>query len=354
MKSSLARATASIESVEVETLQDDARSREGLVLNIQRMSTEDGPGIRTTVFFKGCTLACYWCHNPESISPRPQLQWFDVRCIGCRTCLDVCPQRALSVLEDAVSIRRDLCLGCGTCTDACPSTALELLGRPWSVDSLVREVSKDRAYFEQSGGGVTVSGGEPAVQAPFVARFLAACQEAGLHTALDTCGMCSQRALDRLLAHSDLVLYDIKEIDPVRHRRFTGRSNERVLANAARVAEYMEGEGRSTVLWIRTPLIPGATATEENIDGIGKFIARTFGDRVSRWEICAFNNLCRDKYLRLGEAWRCVDQPLLSREELERFADVARGSGVDPTIVVPTGAVRPDGEGTPNKENGPG
>ncbi len=348
MKSSLAKATASTESVEAEPLPAESAQRTALVLNVQRMSTEDGPGIRTTVFFKGCTLACYWCHNPESISPRPQTTWFETRCIGCRTCIAACPQRALSVVADGVSIRRDLCQGCGTCAAACPSTALELLGTPWNLDTLLLEVLKDRVYFDRSAGGVTVSGGEPALQSLFVARFLEACRERGLHTALDTCGMCSQAALERLLAHSDLLLYDIKEIDSGRHKRFTGRTNERILANAVVAAEYMRSHPTPSTFWIRTPLVPAATATEANIRGIGRFIAANLQDVVSRWELCAFNNLCRDKYVRLGETWRCVDEDLLDQEALDALVRIARASGVDPDIVVATGATRIDPASTAN------
>ena len=342
MKSSLARATTSTDSIELEAATESGQARTGLVLNIQRMSTEDGPGIRTTVFFKGCSLACYWCHNPESISPKPQIQWFEVRCIGCKLCLAACEQRALSIAGGVVTIRRDLCQGCGACADVCPSTALELFGKPWDLDALVTEMLKDRVYFEQSGGGVTVSGGEPAVQPGFVGRFLEACQARGLHTALDTCGMCSRSALERLLPHTDLVLYDIKEIDPERHRRFTGRPNDRILENAKVVAERLRGASRPSEMWIRTPLVPRATATPENLEGIGRFIAEHLGVSVSRWELCAFNNLCRDKYARLGETWKCVDEPLLSRRDLNALGEVARASGVDPDIVVVTGVARND------------
>jgi len=313
--------------------QEDSDARDALVLEIQRMSTEDGPGIRTTVFLKGCCLKCSWCHNPESISPQPQVQWIRSRCIGCETCLEVCPNGALSSEQDGILINRSVCKGCGSCAGECPSNALELLGKKWALDSLVAEVVKDRAYFEKSGGGVTVSGGEPIVQARFVAAFFAGLRKAGIHTALDTCGLCARDVLDSLLSHTSMVLYDIKEIDSDRHRQFTGSPNETILENLIHVSEYMRTHAHPEQLWIRTPIIPGATARGDNIRGIGEFIASHLGDSVSRWDLCSFNNLCRDKYVRLGLDWPFKNAELLTKEFMEELAGVARDSGVDPDIV---------------------
>jgi pyruvate formate lyase activating enzyme len=317
---------------------------EAVVLEIQRMSTEDGPGIRTTVFLKGCSLKCSWCHNPESISLHPQLHWIGSRCIGCKTCLDTCPNGALSLAKDGVLIDRNVCKGCGTCAEECPSNALELLGRRWALDSLMAEVIKDRAYFEKSGGGVTVSGGEPLVQPRFVAAFLASLKERGIHTALDTSGMCTRDMLDMVLSHADMVLFDIKEIDSDRHKRFTGSPNENILANLIHVSEYMRAHGHPERLWVRTPVIHGTTATEDNIRGIGQFIASHMGDSVSRWDLCSFNNLCRDKYMRLGLEWPFNNAPLLTKEFMEELAEIARDSGVDPDIVRWSGSTKLDDE----------
>lgn len=316
------------------------RNFEARVLQIIRMSTEDGPGIRTTVFFKGCPLACAWCHNPESISPRPQVWWVGNRCIGCRTCLSACPDGALSLGGSGIEIDRDICTGCGTCAAQCPGMAIELLGTPWEVDPLVNEVVKDRAYFETSGGGVTVSGGEPVLQAPFVAPFLKALRRKGLHTALDTCGGATREALDQVLPYAAMVLFDVKLIDPEDHRRFTGQDNRRILENLVHVAEYVKSHVHPAALWIRTPVIPGATDHAENIAGIGEFIAKQLSGAVDRWELCAFNNLCRDKYLRLGRDWPFDTEPLLTAAAMDELADVAKTSGVDPEIVCWSGATR--------------
>jgi pyruvate formate lyase activating enzyme len=310
------------------------------VFNVQRMSTDDGPGLRTTVFVKGCSLECSWCHNPEGMSAKPQVVWHDSKCIGSRACDAVCPEAAVRRVGEEIEIDRSSCNLCGDCVDQCPSGALELWGVCWSLDDLVREVAKDRSYFETSDGGVTVSGGEPALRTPFVASFLERCRALGMHTALDTCGMCSPSALLALAAHADLVLYDLKEIDSDRHVRFTGQPNEKILANLRALAEQMRRAPLPAELWIRTPLIPGATLTEENIQGIGEFIARELSDVVTRWELCAFNNLATDKYQRLGLRWEFEGAELMAEADLRRFEDVARRSGVDPGIVLATGRTR--------------
>jgi pyruvate formate lyase activating enzyme len=307
---------------------------------IQRMSTEDGPGIRTTVFLKGCPLRCNWCQNPEGLSPSPEVWWTGSRCIGCRTCLSVCGHAALSLDGGGISIRKEVCQGCGECAEACPSTALETLGRRWSAEDLIRETITDQAYFERSGGGVTASGGEPTMQAGFAAAFLDGCRERGIHTALDTCGQCSQEALDRILPHVDLLLFDLKEMDAERHGSLTGVSNRRILENLRHVGLRMRAGQAPRELWIRTPIIPGATARKENLSSIGRYLSHELQGLVSRWDLCAFNNLCRDKYARLGMVWALENEGLMSEEDMESLAEAARNSGVSPGIVKWSGLTR--------------
>lgn len=318
---------------------------DGLILEIQRMSTEDGPGLRTTVFLKGCPLRCEWCHNPESISPRPQVQWVEAKCIACGACAAVCEHNAIDWAPGLVQVDRDRCVGVGDCADACPATALELWGRRMSVDELVRELVKDRAYFERAGGGVTISGGEATAQPDFCLEVLRGLKAAGIWTAVDTCGLCKTETLDAILPWADVVLYDLKLMDSEAHRRYCGTGNERILENARHVARVVSADaaaGGRKILWIRTPLIPGATATAENIAATGRFIADELGSAVSRWDLCAFNHLGRDKYVRLGLDWSYREMPLMTAAELQEMGTVARASGVSPDIVRVSGATRLD------------
>jgi pyruvate formate lyase activating enzyme len=311
-----------------------ASDHQGNILHLQRLSTEDGPGIRTTVFFKGCPLRCVWCHNPESFSPEPQLQWLENRCIGCHTCLKTCPNGCLSDTGHGIVIDRQHCQVCGTCAEACPSNALELLGRRTGVMNLLAELEKDRAFYLASAGGVTLSGGEPTYQPSFAEALLHGLQEASIPVALDTCGLCSPQVLERLLPLVDLVLYDLKVFDPVLHRQYTGRDNYLILKNLRQV---LASEKK---VWVRTPLIPGCTFTRQNIDEIGAFLSAVSNGNLERWELCAFNNLCRDKYRRLGMDWSFSSTPLLAQEQIEDAGAWAKSSGFDPGRIFVTGASR--------------
>ncbi|MBN2044259.1 MAG: glycyl-radical enzyme activating protein [Anaerolineales bacterium] len=312
----------------------------GQILHLQRLSTEDGPGIRTTVFFKGCPLACAWCHNPESISRNLEIQWHAVRCLRCGTCLYVCPNGCLSLTDEGLHIDREHCEHCGECAEACPTGALEALGRTIGVEELAAELLKDRAYYEKSGGGVTLSGGEPSFQPDFAEALLKSLREAGISTALDTCGLTSRKVLDRLLRHTDLVLFDLKLIDSDQHRQFTGQPNETILENLLYVRDMIRMQKHPVDLWIRTPLIPGATDTEENLRGLSRFISAELDALISRWELCAFNNLCKDQYARLGLDWPYAETPLMTAEELSCCEQLAKSASSRPEIILATGATR--------------
>jgi len=300
-------------------------SARGIIFEIQKMSTEDGPGIRTTVFLKQCPLKCVWCHNPESILKNPQLQWLKHKCIGCFTCLDTCKQEALSFDKQGLHINRERCISCGECVEECPSTALTMLGKWWELEDVLYEVEKDKVYYTKSGGGITISGGEPTQQPDFVLKFLKKCKEKGISTALDTCGYASKKIYEQLLPHIDLVLLDIKEIDSKKHEEFTSVPNERILENATWLADYMHKNNKK--LWIRTPIIPNFTATEENIRGIGEFLVNKLNNMQDRWDLLSFNNLCAAKYERLGLDWILKDEPLMTKEEMEHLFEIAKTTG---------------------------
>ena len=296
------------------------------IFQIQKFSTEDGPGIRTTVFFKQCPLKCVWCHNPESIPKESQLEWFKHKCIGCKTCIETCSEAALIFLEEGLEIDREKCTGCGDCAEECPSGALHLLGEEWNLNDLFYEIEKDKTYYIESKGGITVSGGEPTSQPDFILNFLKKCKENDISTALDTCGHANPNIYEKLLPFIDLVLFDIKEIDSNKHKEYTGVPNERILENAIWISQYLKEKRKK--MWIRTPIIPKYTATEENIKGIGEFIVNRLNNSPERWDLLSFNRLCVDKYSRLSMDWILKDESLMTKEEMESLLDIAKLTGV--------------------------
>ena len=298
-----------------------------LTFNLQQFSTEDGPGIRTTVFMKGCPLRCAWCHNPEGVSPQRDLMWHDTRCIAARECLRFCPENALTLTPRGMVIDRARCTVCGKCADACPAAALEAIGKWCTADELMNELLKDRVFYETSGGGITFSGGEPMMQVDFLCEVLPHCKDAGLHIALDTCGVAAWEQYARVLPWVDLVLLDLKIMDAARHQAATGVANNLILDNARRIAAARKP------MWIRTPVIPGYSGARANIAAIAQFI-RDALPTVERWDLLAYTNLGKPKYHRLDLPYVLEDAALLTRAEMEalwqaavELVPVARWSG---------------------------
>jgi len=293
----------------------------GTVFNLQRYSTEDGPGIRSTVFLKGCPMRCPWCHNPEGLSVAAELVWYDVRCIGARDCLQVCPRDALTLTPEGMVIDRGLCDACGKCEEACPAAALEVIGKERTVDDVAREALRDLVFYEKSGGGVTLSGGEPALQFDFSLALMQTPKEEGAHLALDTCGGVSWERLEPLVDLADLVLFDLKIMDAAAHLEHTGIPLERVLESARLVA------GKGKPVWVRTPVIPGYTDAEENVRAIASFIREEL-PAVERYDLLAFNNTCEAKYTRLDMVFPLAGEGLLVEEKMIALTQAAEDEGI--------------------------
>jgi pyruvate formate lyase activating enzyme len=288
------------------------------VIEINRGTTHDGPGMRTTVFFKGCPLHCAWCQNPEGIDFGQDVWWEARKCIHCLSCVEACPNAAILDQPDRLIIEREKCDVCGSCVEACPSQAMTFTGKEWTLSQLVRRVAKDKDFYAAFGGGVTASGGEPLGQYPFVAEFFRALKAEGIHTALDTCGYVPFEAYEAVLPFTDHVLFDLKILDPEQHRLYTGKSNQVILENLLAIADQSLRPSQGKMkLWIRTPLIPETTATAENLTAIGRFIQEHLADVVERWELCTFNSACVAKYHKLDLIWEYEQANLLSQNQVD-------------------------------------
>ncbi len=298
------------------------RSCQGTITDLHSLSTHDGPGLRTTVFFKGCPLRCAWCQNPETIDPRPHLEWTAPDCVHCGACMEACRDNLIEIGADKMACQERECSRCGACSAACPTGALMITGREVSPAELLKEVEKDAVFFRNSGGGVTMSGGEPLFQADFATRFAALCRAQGISIALDTCGAVPLETIETILPFIDLLLFDIKIMDSDAHRKCTSQSNQTILDNLKAILRRPTDELPN--IWIRTPLIPGATANAENIAAIANFLLDNWNDSVQLWELCAFNNLCRDRYRRMGIEWSLDDMVLMKDYELDGLLDTAR------------------------------
>ena len=311
------------------------------VNEISRGTVHDGPGIRTTVFTKGCALNCRWCQNPESISLKQEVWYEAKKCIGCFECVKSCPNGVLSFGEAGVNINREKCAGCGGCAEACPAKAITTTGNVWTADELVREVMKDKTYYDEFKGGVTVSGGEPLLHADFITGFFRELKNSGVHTALDTCGYAPEETLMKIIACADAVLYDIKLIDSAKHKELTGRENRLILGNLKSIADYIAATGKQKIsLWIRTPLIPGETDTRENITQIADFIARNILDYIERWELCAFNSACSVKYVKMQKPWHYEKTEAMKQSEIEKIKDMALSRGIPGDKLIITGIIK--------------
>lgn len=288
---------------------------QGTVINIQRFSTHDGPGVRTTVFLKGCPNSCAWCHNPESMHRQPELQLYPDRCIGCGRCLDVCPEHAHDITEGEKVFYRERCQVCGQCVDECYAGGLVIAGAQMRVDEVMAEILADRTYYRHSSGGVTFSGGEPLGQREFLRELLRQCRENEVHTAIETSGNCPWEWLLELLPHIDLVMYDLKTLDPRLHAQYVGNDGRRIRGNLLRLSD------QGMPLIVRTPVIGGVNDTMDEIAGIARFLQGI--DSLLYYELLPYHPLGDSKRQSLGlpEEDR-FHTP--SKEEMAALADIAR------------------------------
>lgn len=290
----------------------------GMVLNIQHFCTHDGPGIRTNVFLKFCSLRCKWCSNPESIHPKPELAYNPGRCIGtkeCGLCLKECPESAIFTVDSDLMVRVnwDLCTNCGKCVSACPPQALSLFGHEMTVDEVLDEVEQDSAFYQESGGGITVSGGECLLQPDFTAALLAGAHERGINTAIETAGNVPWAFMAKVLPHVDTVLHDHKLTDPARHKKWTGVDNARILANFKQAYETFPDK----TFIARTPLIPGVNDDEEHIRAVLAFIRPH--KNVVDYELLPYFRFGESKYGFLGRVYELADFQPPTPESLARL-----------------------------------
>ncbi len=285
----------------------------GIVFNIQRFSTHDGPGIRTTVFLKGCPLTCQWCSNPESQLHEPQLMIRDSKCTGCGACISVCPEQALYLSDDGRrKVRWDKCTHCLLCTDVCIYQAQLVSGKCMTVDDVVAEVEKDRVFYRNGKGGVTFSGGEALSQHQFLEQLLIRLCDSGIHRTLDTTAFATEHILKRIIPLTNLVMVDIKHLDSVKHKQGTGAGNRQVLKNISYIAA-------SVKTWFRIPLIPGYNDDEDHIASVARLAADLGVEKIS---LLPYHEGGRSKAAQTGMRYTLPEMKTQSDDELERLAAI--------------------------------
>ena len=293
-----------------------------MISDIQKFSLHDGPGIRTVVFLKGCNMRCPWCHNPESIACEKTLEFLSPKCISCGSCVRVCPTGALRIDREGLHLDRALCNGCGACAEVCPTHALSMVGRRMSVDEVFRIIVSDKQYYDNSAGGVTISGGEPLIQPRFTASLLQKCQEGEIDTAIESNLCVPQQVLESIVPYLDRVYCDLKLFDDTSHRRVTGVSNQPVLDNIRYVSRL------GIPITVRTPIIPGFTDTEENIRSIAAFLASM---PIHTYELLPYNPFAAQKHLDIGVPYG-ITSDRTSRLTMDILQSVAASEGA-PVVV---------------------
>ena len=300
----------------------ELRNVSGTVFNIQHYSIHDGPGIRTNVFFKGCPLRCLWCSNPESQQPIPQLMFRADHCTGCGACISVCPVLAISFRDLIVQNDRTICTGCGACVEVCPNGAREIVGTSTTAGAVFDEVAQDTLFYAED-GGITLTGGETLAQPAFASAILQLCRQAKIHTAIETCGFADWNVLADVLQYTDLVLYDLKEMDPIRHKEYTGVDNERILENLKMANNRMDCE-----IWVRVPIIPGYNEDKENLLATARFVKDNL-QKCTQIHLLPFHRLGEGKYEQLEKEPNGFRSDVPDDAYMETLRDYVRSFGID-------------------------
>jgi pyruvate formate lyase activating enzyme len=296
-----------------------------LIFDIRRYSINDGPGIRITIFMKGCPLRCAWCHNPESQSPEVQKLYTASKCIGAQDCIEVCPNNALTLTPEGIVTDTAACNLCGLCAKACPSKAIEMSGKPYNVDELMQIIERERVHIEHSNGGVTFSGGEPLMHPEFLIKMLKACGEKGLHCAVDTCGFASTETLLEVAKHTDLFLFDLKLMDPVQHKKWTGVDNRLILKNLKILSET------GANINIRIPLIKNVNTGVDEVTKMAELVSSLHGKKPFV-NLLPYHNIASGKYKKLEMFYdsAAMDEP--TAEDLKLAAEVFEKYGIEVEI----------------------
>ena len=291
------------------------------IINIQKFSVHDGDGIRTTVFFKGCKLNCWWCHNPESQNFKPELMYNAERCTGCTRCIEVCPQHGIRMVDGQFLADRSKCDACGTCTDVCLNNAREICGRTYTIKELIREIEKDQMFYEESGGGVTLSGGESMLQDPeYMEQLCRQLHRKGFNIAVDTCGFAPWSTYERVLPYVDTFLYDIKLMDPERHKKYMGQDNTLILENLKKLS------AAGANINLRIPLITPVNTGDQDIQEIISFLKEN-DIRIVKTNLLPYHNTGNHKYEKLGEDYKGITFERPSDERLEQIRQQFIGAG---------------------------
>ena len=294
----------------------------GLIFNIQRFSIHDGPGIRSTVFMKACPLRCHWCSNPESWNPYPEIMTNDLRCIKCGKCAQICPTGAITVNQKGRKINRAKCTLCLECAEVCPTGGISISGEYMTIEDVMKEVESDKLFYQNSGGGVTISGGEPLSQWEFVHQLLKECKQEGIHTALDTSGYAPWDILEKVLDYTDLVLFDIKHINSSQHRKGTGKGNKLIIDNMKRTAS-------KTRTWLRFPLIPGYNDSGEHVRELAELGVKI---GVEKFSILPYHEWGKAKYEKLGRRYPFKNAQTPSDEHIQELQRIIENMGLKVTI----------------------